>query len=1307
MNILQILKKTKQKSNIKTAIETYANGQILQSVSRYFINHDDNPINKNQIYHDSNEFFFYVMEHVLKNVLSHDSFCDLFELISQDVHVCFKCNTETQQSFFFNVDHHLNLNITNSIQESIDEYFKGDWLPEKKCHNCSETNCITRNIICLGSFPKYFIVTVKRWILNEETLKAKKDDRFIYINKSIQIKEHHYRIISLVVHKTSDPNGLESGHFFCNSLVINKSNNGKENRDQWFNLDDNYVKSISIKEALETSIVKSGVYLLIYKKILKKKRKIYHSIWASSLAPECRACNKKTTSKGKVKKKSLKTPVGLKNVSSNCYMNAALQALSSINILVSNLNNDCIIMRNNGFYGLIDSDDHTTDSLLIKAGKSKLVEKKINQCVSDDSSSSKIIECSNKRKMYDTSSIKEQNIQENKVKKSRTCHEDSNNVDSITSCKDSIHGITLSEKKRKVQSKDIIQCNNFMQDNLLFTSIQNIELNMKSMKSSCRLFYEKFGCFKVNTTDNSVPAHDKNNSLVSQSRLSNNFDIFLHENNVNSNFSNIRSILISHINENKSITMECYRRYTSTWPLTNSFFRALWTASYFKRDMPLCLDGSNKDINLFHFMSNKENKESDVMDHIEYGKLITIKEYQSALANFMNLLHFQYVCPHKITGNDSQSFLFGLLEKIFNLSISSSFDNQISTITRDNPWLPHFYMTTTQYIISHHVSESNHTKKKKTPMKDSYFDKMSTMCDTFCEEMFKSDNLTICIPCFVDHYDQCRKKKLGITVEIEDDISYHLSFFKWSHPRRGISCESSFNFKPVPGSLLSIYSIEFAKEKRINNIEKLEQYQAIGIKFFHYLKIFNDCYNKLFDEEKYNISQIDALSITEYYKFDKRKITTFLSNDWKNDVFSSLTMSSYGKCAICQEEFANTLNQSIHKTLCNHYFHNRCIIRLIEKSKNIGKNKFSCPLCSTHCNHNIQKPTEQFDLSNFLCTRNFLQLVDDIRCHRSKNHKKNYKRFDIKSLGSFKAFNFYCRRNNNMLKLIPKLIIHETNFLVNFIRQIRLHNYKWVCDNFSVKIQTYSKCLFCETDDDCQKYNVESHYFIRVSSEQGCNRISNFLDEHNAYTSLRCNRCSSKSEHDIVTTHKYFSKMVSFPKIIIFYIPRKTLDEGYDKESVNIPRILTVEKNRSYRVMSVILKYEDDVHNSEDKIRYRCNCLMLCTAKNVKNKRRNSWVSIDDLEVRAITENEALDSEEVKKHCFMVIYKNMDDLSQSTFITSDLYHTKIINLPMAINYEFINRRFSSFFHALAQSLAFHDFKSLFDLFRCFHFTSIE
>ena len=58
MNILQILKKTKQKSNIKTAIETYANGQILQSVSRYFINHDDNPINKNQIYHDSNEFFF-------------------------------------------------------------------------------------------------------------------------------------------------------------------------------------------------------------------------------------------------------------------------------------------------------------------------------------------------------------------------------------------------------------------------------------------------------------------------------------------------------------------------------------------------------------------------------------------------------------------------------------------------------------------------------------------------------------------------------------------------------------------------------------------------------------------------------------------------------------------------------------------------------------------------------------------------------------------------------------------------------------------------------------------------------------------------------------------------------------------------------------------------------------------------------------------------------------------------------------------------------------------------------------------------
>ena len=1311
MNILQLLKKSEKKSNMEVEIETYANSRILSSLSEYFRN--IHSISPKLLFQDANEYLLYIMEHVLKYVLTHKSFGDLFELLSQDVDFCQECNFEFA-STYINIDHHLNLNITDSIQSSVNQYFHSkELLPNYYCQKCSK-NCVRRNVSCMGSLPKYLILTIKRWIWKEEKKTLERDDTRITVDECIYLEGDKYTIVSMIVHKTIDENTVESGHFYCHRLVPSNCNNQNDDKDQWFCLNDNSVKSISIEEALKSTNVRSGVYLVIYKKYSKnlENRSIHVSPYnftpsmvntsVDSTTISSRAV--KSSSETKINPKLGITPSGLKNIFFNCYMNSALQALVAIDeVLQSNYHNYDVITKSwNGFYDLINVNSQTVASTSNNSENDKVYNDNTDQEVSFGSSSSAIVKKSIKRKPSDGFDSMD-NVLKNEceVKKSKSCNVDSSH-NSLTNILDGNNNIVYYQ---------------------FHTLNENDELNIIAIKSSYKSFYKKFGCFIINSSDDSSPIHKSSNQTVITSDINENFNTFLESKNSQFNFSTFKSKFWTFCDDvNNSQNEECFKGYACLWSITDSFMQSLWTASYYKRDMPLSLKDFDKEINLFHFLPIKNKKNSDNIERIDYGRLLTMEDYQLSLSNFLYLLHFQYMNNISLISKYQKPYLIVFLEKIFKASVSSSFMKQVSSITHDNPWLPHFYMTSTQEIISYHVSKSKQPNHIITPMSDvSHYIEMKKLCDNFCEEMFESDRLELSIPRFVDDCDKKRKKKLGIKFEFDDNINYQTIFLKRSSIQnkiRTLSKQDQFDFKPIPSSLLSTYSIELVQEQRrlLKTETKTQQHHNIGIQFYDYLKYCNQFYHdNILQSEVHYISPMDAMSIMEYYKFDNVKIKAYVKYYSGNNMFKNLinyyhyNLSSEEKCAICQEEFCNTPLKSIHQTICNHRFHHECLYELLEGSEHYGEDNFPCPLCSATCSQVIADPSEVIVLKDLLITRHFLQLLDDIHCYRLKIFSQtNHENYYIKTLYSFKAFDFYCRRIKEL-----STVESESNpmeILNRILSIIKYQNPQWLKENFVAEFKMHRKCLTCDLDE--LFYNIGKstpNFYIEVQSKYGYNRITNFLDEHLYFSNYECRNCPPSVQYDKISSQKFYGKMRCFPKILIFYIPRKTLEEGDDNESVLIPRILNPEKNKSYRVMSVILENKDDMNKKEVSIKYSCNCLMICSARNEYSIYEvNSWVSFNDSEVKAISECEALDDDYVQTHCSFVIYKNMDYISGNPFWTnSNLDHKKIVNLPDAIKYGSLNKRISSFLYVLAQSLAFHDFKTLLKSFQCYRFASKE
>lgn len=153
---------------------------------------------------------------------------------------CMGCFAVTEHTHQFR---NLTLDVTESMQESVDKYFKEEvYNSEVECESCKKRAkvCVTRQIT---AYPEVLILQLSRFIDVD-----RKNDSYVVVSEKMQIDKKTYHLTGMVCHSGT----LRNGHYVAYAKV----------NSLWHSFDD-----MNVTELNESHISSTGAYILFYSRI--------------------------------------------------------------------------------------------------------------------------------------------------------------------------------------------------------------------------------------------------------------------------------------------------------------------------------------------------------------------------------------------------------------------------------------------------------------------------------------------------------------------------------------------------------------------------------------------------------------------------------------------------------------------------------------------------------------------------------------------------------------------------------------------------------------------------------------------------------------------------------------------------------------------------------------------------------------------------------------------------------------------------------------------------------------------------------
>ena len=383
------------------------------------------------------------------------------------------------------------------------------------------------------------------------------------------------------------------------------------------------------------------------------------------------------------------------------------------------------------------------------------------------------------------------------------------------------------------------------------------------------------------------------------------------------------------------------------------------------------------------------------------------------------------------------------------------------------------------------------------------------------------------------------------------------------------------------------------------------------------------------DEDSDDYIYIKEKSDDNYYKVAEKNVTE--ENEKKNDVEQN---------NICNVNVLNSDNLVTPINIMNSSTNEKQINTKIKKGSVIDENVV------TPLNLMAEITPEVIRKNNCFCNiMNILYFLhkSEYISHRTSNYKLEYQKYMNQTIidSILNNFNDQINPSENNTRNQEDC----TEFLFNFILNVNLVKYL-ENDNYQhlFEFLSYSvfKCSLCSYQSSTEKFPEVSNNLILDISESIQNCVTKSWD----FSLLEENVCRGCGKKNCVSKAMHLN-VKQLPKFLLMTLKRWNFDSEKVTSTKNEMLVKVNEtvslKGFRYRVVSIIIHTHS---GSSDKFgHFYCN--RLCKTVDSNNQNNLSWYKFNDNKVKAISTDEALNSDEVMSGIYFAMYMKVDDVEDN------------------------------------------------------------